>query len=172
MTGGTISFTTTSVGMIVGDGGNGTLNQSGGTLSTTAVNLGRNSGVGYMDLSGGTVLLTNGIVVAGNAITSTGRLRRWNMLQSGNSFLQTASSSNVGFGTTSPGAFGTYLFQGGTIRITGTGNNGLFVIGNSATGNGTFIQSGGVFDGIASGNFQISRNELGAKAMLDLKAGL
>jgi hypothetical protein len=172
MAGGTITLATTSIGMIVGDAGIGTLNQSGGTLSTVAVNLGRNSGIGYLDFSGGTILLTNGIVVGGNAISSAGRSGVGTVVQSGNSFLQTASSSNVGFGTTSPGGFGTYLFQNGTIRITGTGNNGLFVVGNNSTGSGTFIQSGGVFDGYDSGNFQISRSDVGSKGYARLEGGI
>ncbi len=172
MNGGTIAFTTTSIGMIVGDsGGNGTLNMSDGSLLTRSINVGRNTtGVGTVNLSGGTMIFTGGgVVVGGNAISNTGPGGTGTFIQTGG-YLQTDSASNISFSSSSVSA-GTYLLQGGTVKLAGTGSNAaLWAIGNQSMSSGTFIMSGGTFDA-STGTFELTRSSATAKGYASLQGG-
>lgn len=146
VTGGTSTYADIHIGLVSGDG---TLNQSGGTLAATAS--GNNVRIG--DVRAGTLNLSGGTfsgdqVIVGYNTTGT-------VNQTGGEFVSTGGI-NVGF--TGAGG-GSYTISGGTVRgdfylgafssatltVNGTGlvQSTIVQIGAGASGNGTVHLDGG-----------------------------
>jgi T5SS/PEP-CTERM-associated repeat protein len=121
----------TGAGMFVGYNGNGTFNQSGGTVTVGNSTLG-NLYVGYNSAGAGTYLLSGGTLSAGGYeyVGHAGA----------GTFNQTGGYNNEGAGTLTVGyanGAGNYFLSSGTLAV-----GGWEVVGEAA--NGTFTQSGGV----------------------------
>ena len=140
-TGGTL---TTSGGLSVGYDGNGTLNQSGGTVGVPANNLYVGSqvgGVGLYRLSGTATLNVVGQEVVGNAGTGS-------VVQTGGTNAVTSGSGQLVLGNYA-GSTGSYSLVAGSLSTTGGEQVGL-------AGVGAFNQSGGT--NAVGGSLQVGVN--------------
>ncbi len=136
MAGGTVTLTSTlaNKGILdIGRGGPGTLNLSGGTLECQHVYYDRyNTSSSHILVSGGTLYARNGIAVqgsgAGSTLVATGGVVDFG---TGNLAVNSDNSVTNAGGvfqfakynpTITPGAFGTIVFDGGTVSFRGINN--------------------------------------------------
>jgi len=144
----------TTQGMYIGYNGQGTFNQSAGSVSLS-IFPGANLYVGYSSNSAGTYLLSGGSVSVANS-AYVGYSGNGTFNQSGGSvaFAPNAAGSNLYLGYNGTGV-GTGLLSAGTLTF----SEGSEYVGYS--GNGSFNQSGGsvTFQGI--GNLYLGYNSTG-----------
>ncbi len=165
---GTLNIPSTSIGLILGDGGGsfGTFLMSGGTLifQNKGIDLGRNNGSGYAAFTAGTVS-SGTIGIGGSALASVGGNGTGTMVVSGTANITMTSGNNliVGAQQGNNGALsngtsaGSLLIQGGTMTVNSTAflGSGTTTAGSSKIAQGTLLVSGGLF---AANTVQLGRN--------------
>jgi len=132
--GGALTF---SASEIIGYYGTGSLTQSGGTNASVYIDLGVAAGsAGTYNLSGGTLNMSG---TSGNALAEAVGFG------SNGTFIQTGGNNNtpsldVGHGT---GSSGQYTLSGGLLNVNTNAVASYSSEGIGASGNGTFLQTGG-----------------------------
>jgi hypothetical protein len=167
MSGGTLTQQG-NTGLIIGDGEtvdavnlaaangtftSGTFTQSGGDVSVVGAEIGRRSGVGVYNMSGGTLGVAGGLSVGAVATTAAGLLNANGTLnltpnQNGkpDGVITVGTNLNVALGssTTSTNGVGTINMSTGSILFSATAP--IFAVGNGLGVSATVNQSGGTVD--------------------------